>query len=68
MARAGLQESCQVVMMWLLRSGRRLSLLCLMRSAVNSAMCTILVAAAFLNTVPVMGETGTSMLGGVGPL
>ena len=69
MPRAGLQESWKVVMMWSLRLGSRFSLLCLMRSAVNSVMCTILVAAALVNLVPVMGEVGTSIMqDGAGPL
>ena len=60
MARAGLQESWKVTRQWSFRLESSLIFPCLMRSAVNSAMCTILVLAALVKRVPVMGETGTS--------
>ena len=59
MPRATLQESWKVVRRWSLRFGSSFNLPCLMRSAVNSAMCTILVVFALVNFVPVMGETGS---------
>ncbi len=52
-----------MAMMFELRLLSKFSLPCLMRSAVNSAMCTILVCLAFLNTVPVMGFTGVCICG-----
>ena len=55
-----MQESWKVSLMWALRWGSSFNLLCWIRSAVNSEMCTILWTAAFSNTVPVMGDFGCS--------
>ena len=60
MARAGLHESWNVTRMWSFRDGSSFSLPCWIRSAVNSMMWTILVERAFSNTVPVIGDFGTS--------
>ena len=43
--------------------------LVVVNQAVNSAICTILVARAFSKRVPVMGDVGTSIMpSGAGPL
>ena len=60
MARDGLHESWNVTRRWSFRLGSSLSLLLLIRSAVNSQMWTIFVEAALSKTVPVIGDFGTS--------
>src|SRR5271169_3225814 len=60
MPRETLQESCHVTLRWSFRFGSSLSLLFLIRSAVNSATWTIFIDFACSKTVPVIGDFGTS--------